>query len=179
MRKSQVIIILLILGMVVSGFSDPDINHNYAGDYNLFEIERSRDADVVMYDVNLDSSGNLDAAKPISIYWKKHTESGRLAAITSIQKKFGYGIKIQDLRENTVDFEIVSYKDQVFQLRKTFGGRYRVFTSSQGKEIEVTSLYIKFEDDSFWFPTVSRVEVQGIDTDRGSQVSETITAFTK
>ena len=35
MRKSQVIILLLILGMVVAGFCDPDINHNYDGDYRI------------------------------------------------------------------------------------------------------------------------------------------------
>ena len=179
MRETQVTLTLLILGMVVSGFSGPDTAHNYPGDYNLFIIDRSRDVDVVMYDVNLDSAGNLDATYPISVYWKKHTENGRLTDITTIQKKFGYGIKIQNISENTVDFEIVSYKDHAFQLRKVPGGQYRVFTSSDTKEIEVTSLYIKFEDDSFWFPTISKIEVNGIDTEKGSYISETITAFTQ
>ena len=51
------------LGMFIvlsSGFTNPENKEPYPGDYTLFHIERSRDADVVMYDVNMNSQGKLD-----------------------------------------------------------------------------------------------------------------------
>jgi len=36
------------------------------------------------------------------------------------------------------------------------------------------SLFIHFKDDSFWFPEISKIELVGLDTKKGSMVSESI-----
>jgi hypothetical protein len=170
----KVKIILVVMTVFASGFTNPDHAENLAGDYNLFKIDRSRGPDIVMYDVRLDSQGDLDASMPISVYWKKFTEDGIFEPLTGIQKKFGYGIKFQNISEHSADFKFVSSLDRIFELRKSGDDHYRVYTYSGGNKVEVQKLYIHFEDDAFWFPEISRIELVGLDTEKGSMVYESI-----
>jgi len=94
--------------------------------------------------------------------------------LTGIQKKFGYGIKFQHISEHSADFKFVSSLDRIFELRKSGDNHYKVYTYSEGNKVEVKSLFIHFEDDSFWFPTISSIELAGLDTEKGSRVSESI-----
>ena len=174
MRTSFIIISLALVSFFSSGFNNPDLKLKIPGEYNLFKIDRSRNADIVMYDVNLDIRGQLNTSNPISIYWKKHTEEGQYESLTAIQRKFGYGIKFQDISENKAVFQIVAYSGLTFELRRSGDDYFRVYTITDGKEIELKSLYIHFEDDSFWFPSISKIELHGIDANKGEFIAETI-----
>jgi len=162
------------LTVFVTGFTNPDHSEKLAGDYNLFKIDRSRGPDIVVYDVRLDNHGKLDISSPISVYWKKYSENGITEPLTRIQKKFGYGIKFQNISEHSADFKFVSSIERIFELRKSGDNHYRVYTISEGNKVEVKSLYIHFEDDAFWFPEISSIELVGLDTEKGSTVSESI-----
>jgi len=172
-RKAQIILAVMTT-VFASGFTNPDHTENLAGDYNLFKIDRSRSPDIVIYDVKLDSQGKLDTSSPISVYWKKFTRDSIFEPLTGIQKKFGYGIKFQNISEYSADFKFVSSLDRIFELRKSCDDHCRVYTYSDGNKVELKSLFIHFKDDSFWFPEISRIELVGLDTEKGSMVSESI-----
>jgi hypothetical protein len=174
MGQRKVIIILAVIAVFAFGFTNPDQGDNPTGAYNLFKIERSRDPDIVLYDVNVDSQGNLDTSMPISVYWKKFTENGAFEPLTGIQKRFGYGIKYQNISEHSAEFKFVSSLERIFELRKSGDDHYRVYTYADGKKVEVKSLFIHFEDDAFWFPEISRIEVVGIDIAQGGLINESI-----
>ena len=167
-------IVIIITASFLSGFTNPD-KKNVAGDYNLFRIDRNRNGDVVMYDVKLDTRGNLNTQRPVKVYWKKQSQDGELEPITSIQKKFGYGLRFLNKSNETADFQLVSYKNQVFQIRKSAEGSFRVYTRAAGCQIEVNSLFIQFKDNAFWFPEISEIKILGTDTEKGSLVTATIT----
>ena len=175
MNRTKVSLILGVITLLSTGFTNPETYSKFPGDYNLFKIDRSRDRDIVLYDVNLDSRGHLDTTMPISVYWEKSTQEGQFESLTGIQKKFGYGITFQRITENMAEFQIVSSMDRTFELRKSGDNTFRVYTSNEGMEVEVKSLYIYFEDDSFWFPAISKIELYGINTVKGGLVSEIIT----
>jgi len=160
-----------MLTIFTSGYTTPDHSDKLAGDYNLFKIDRSRDPDIVVYDVRLDSLGKLDSSSPIAVYWKKFSRDGRFEPLTGIQKKFGYGIKFQNIGEHAADFKFVFSLDRKFELRKSEDDHYRVYTFSEGNKVEVKSLFIHFKDDPFWFPEISRIELVGLDTEKGRMVS--------
>jgi len=173
MRTSKSIIVIFI-ALSLSGFTNPD-KDDFAGDYNLFRIDRNRNADVVMYDVDLDKQGKLNTSTPVKVYWKKLSHKGELEPITSIQKNFGYGLRFLEKSAEKVDFRLVCYKDQVFHIRKSDEGSFRVYTSTAGCEIEVNSLFIQFKDDAFWFPEILTIKILGTNTEIGSLVTATIT----
>jgi len=174
MNKTRLISALALIAFFSFGFSNPEYPAKYPGNYNLFKIDRSRDPDIVMYDVNLDSQGKLDAANPITVYWIKKTKNSQMESLTEIQKKFGYGLRIYNISDYSADFEFVSHFKRNFELRKSHDNSYRVYIYLKGKRIEIQRMYIQFENDSFWFPDVSKVEIHGIETIKGDLVSEII-----
>ncbi len=175
MNKVKIFIYFILFSLVSSAFIYPGGSFHTTGNYKLFKIDRSRDLDVIMYDVNLNRKGELDKFTPINIYWIKNTEKGNIEPLTGIQKKFGYGLKFISITDNMADFQFVSYFDRVFKLRKTDNNQFRVYTISNNKKVEVQRLYVQFEDNSFWFPTITSIELYGIDTDNGNPVFESIT----
>ena len=174
MRKVKTYLIILISTLVSTAFIYPGGPYVATESNMLFKIDRSRDPDVIMYDVNLNSLGELDKSNPINIYWIRNTEKGIIKPLTGIQKKFGYGLKFISISENMADFQFVSYFDRVFKLRKTDNNQFKVFTISHNKKVEVQRLYVQFEDKSSWIPNILNIELYGIDTDNGNPVYESI-----
>ena len=171
MRNAIRVLPLVLISCLFAGFSNPDPLPPFSGSYHLFKIERSRDPDIVMYDVNLDSKGNLDRSMPIKIYWIKKTEDNHFETLTGIQRKFSYGLSYKDISENRVVFQFASSLDRTFELIKCSDNYYRVFTDYYGKQVELKSLYVHFEDESFWFPSISKIDLFGIDSDDGNIIA--------
>ena len=175
MRKVKTYLFIIMSTLVSTAFIYPGGSYDTTENNKLFKIDRSRDPDVIMYDVNLNSRGELDKSSPINIYWIKNTEKGIIEPLTGIQKKFGYGLKFLSITDDMADFQFVSYIERVFKLRKTANKKFKVFTVLNNNEVEVRRLYIQFEDKSFWFPSISKIEIYGIDANNGDPVHESIT----
>lgn len=139
----------------------------------LFKIERSRDTDVIHYEINLLENGSFNVADPIRIYWVKHTKNGETGPLTKIQNNRAYGLKIIKSTSEKVKFQFVSF-DQPMTLRKSENGNYRVFTQMNGLVVEVERIFVRFSGGSYWFPKIGQVEMYGIIPDAGEVVVEVI-----
>ena len=60
---------------------------------HLFHIERSKNANIVQYDAQLDADGKLDRKKPVVAYWIRLAEQGQVEKLSWVQKTFAYGFK--------------------------------------------------------------------------------------
>ncbi len=168
---------LLILAIFTSfGFKYSGEAETITG-YHLFKIGRSRDANEIIYDINIDKNGKPVNSDPLNIYWVKKTKNNKVEPLTWIQKKFAYGIKILDpesQNNNEWNFRFVSYAKRTFKLKKTAGNRYKVFTTLKNKEIEVTRIFVQIDGGSFWVPSITYVKLFGIDTQSNTKIAETI-----
>jgi len=81
---------LILIASVSVGFDYPTETERNEGSH-LFRIGRNRDANEIMYDINLNKTGNPDNANPITIYWVKKADKNRIRPLTWIQNKFAYG----------------------------------------------------------------------------------------
>jgi len=130
----------------------------------LFTIERSRDADKIIYELNLDESGLVIKSNPIKIKWIRNTDHQKIEPLTIIQQQYSYGIRFldQDLNiENEWHFQFVSYSKRTFILKQSENSSYKVFTKIDNKEVELNRIYIQFKNRSFWFPSISAVKIYG------------------
>ena len=169
MKKATLhIAILLVVSILFMSAGSP------AKSYSLFKIGRTKDANEILYDINLSSNGNLNPDNPVSIYWIKKTKGGVTEPLTTIQEKFAYGISYLSKNENTAVFQFVSYSKRTFTLKKDNRGIFRVFTSVRNQEVIVNSIYIYIIGGSFWFPTVPKVELHATDLITGSEFTEVI-----
>jgi len=61
----------------------------------LFWIERSKNANIVCYDVQLTPEGKIDKEKPIVAYWIMNANNGEKEDLTWIEKKLAYGFEVK------------------------------------------------------------------------------------
>ncbi|MDF1576254.1 MAG: DUF4833 domain-containing protein [Bacteroidales bacterium] len=163
--------LFLMMGLALHA-GEPDSKY---AETLLFTIERSRDPDEIWYTVNTDQHGSVNPEMPVKVFWLKKSAGNRIEALTGIQKRFSYGIQSMELASslgNAWRFRLEAYKNRVFTLKKGSGGHYRVYTLSEGREVEVKKLYVKFDGGSFLAPSIGYVQLTGIDPVTGKEIKE-------
>jgi phosphatidylinositol phosphate synthase len=129
----------------------------------LFIIERSRDANEVLYELNLDKNGDLDLKEPIVASWLMHTEGGRKKPLPWFQRKFGYGLRFSKINKEEAYFQFAPFSGRDFKLKKDKRGDYKVCTIVEGKNVELDYIYLQIEYGTFWAPDIQRVELHAHD----------------
>lgn len=141
---------------------------------HLFKIERSKDANEIFYDINLEKTGALSITEPIYPYWRRQTEGGAIKPLTWIQQHYAYGLEYIYSSENYAKFHFVSYKKRDFVLKKDSSGDFKVFTQLNNKEVEVNRIFIQIDGGTFWFPKISKVELHTNDPVTNKNIVEII-----
>lgn len=173
--KSSIIwFIILVMGLVSFG-SNPLLSDKLID--VLFRIERSRDADEIIYALNIDENGQINKSNPITINWYRNTDYQKIEPLTFIQIQLAYGIKFLEQGkkiENEWRFQFVSYSKRTFVLKQVGYSSYKVFTKIENTEVELNRIYIHFENRSFWFPSISAIELYGKIATSGKLLAEVV-----
>jgi len=140
----------------------------------LFSIERSRDANIICYSLNLDKSNRLQTDEPIQVNWLMKTNDNKTSPLSWVQNRFSYGIVYLVKTEAYAKFHFAGYKARVFELKKNQFGAYKVFTISEGKEVEVDRIFIYITSGTFWMPEIPKVELYAKLVGNGQPYIETI-----
>jgi len=141
---------------------------------SLFYIQRSGNANTIVYDANLLNNRKLNADKPINIYWIRYTDGGTREGLSFIQRNLAYGVSIDRLGENNFQFHLVSYARKKFTLDLDANGKPRARMEVNGKQIVVRRIYVSIEQASLWSlaPKVQYVEIYGSDPWNGQAMYE-------
>lgn len=154
--------IILISSLFLFSFS-PKGNKDNVNSHLLFKIERSKDANEIFYELRTLPSNDLDKENPINIYWRRNTEGGITKPLTWVQQHYAYGLEFTSSTSEMAKFHFVSYDKKNFTLKKDEEGDFKVFTVKDKKEVIVNRIFIQIDGGTFWFPTISRVELHTTD----------------
>ena len=183
MRLHFLILISLISVTSVSGYSkisdkgpglDKGANVVYptppTSGERLFYVQRTPNANTIIYDLNLNSDGRLNTEQPVKVYWLKYAEKGQKEELNYIQRKFAYGLNTKALNNGSYDIRFVSYKKFPLTLMKGGDGKYHIFASVAQKQVILNRIFVKIEGGSFWIPNVVYVEIKGTDPETGKEI---------
>ena len=132
---------------------------------HLFKLGRSKNANIVQYDVQLTSDGKLYPKEPVIAYWIRLAEDGRKKELTSFQGKWYYGFKTKyDVRSNSVIMEMVRCKRRI-KIYKV-EGVYRGEVQIDGQPAFLEKIFIT-SIKSGLFRNVRYLELYGKDTKTG------------
>ncbi|WP_158828478.1 DUF4833 domain-containing protein [Mucilaginibacter lacusdianchii] len=138
----------------------------------LFYVQRTPNANTIVYDLKLNSNGQPDEDEPIHPYWIRYTEGGKHEDLGLIQRKFAYGLVSKSLGNGRFDIRFVSYKKLPLTLMKGSDGKYHIFATISQKQFIINRIFVKIEGGSFWVPNVRFVEIKGTDPTTGKEVVE-------
>lgn len=138
----------------------------------LFYLQRTPNANTIVYDLNTDEHGKLDADEPVKVYWIRYAERGQKQDLNYIQRKFAYGLTATALNNGNYDIRFVSYKKFPLTLMRANDGKYHIFAFISKKQVMLHRIFVKIEGGSFWIPNVLYVELEGTDPQTGREMVE-------
>ncbi len=138
----------------------------------LFYVQRTPNANTIVYELNLGENGQPDAEQPVHAYWIRYTEGSKKDELNFIQRKFAYGLTSKPLGNGKYDIRFVSYKKFPLTLMKAADGKYHIFATISQRQFIVNRIFVRIEGGSFWVPNVRFVEFKGTDPATGKEVTE-------
>ena len=94
----------------------------------LFRIERSKNANVVQYDVQLRADGRLDPKEPVIAYWIRLAKEGQRQELSWLQRRFAYGFDSRYDRDTDV---------ATLRMNADLGREIRVVHTGEGYRAEL------------------------------------------
>lgn len=154
----------------VETFPVPPTNPN-----SLFYLQRTPNSNTIICELN-EKNGVPDKDEPVHVLWIRYTEQSQRAELNWIQRHFAYGLKETDLGNGVWDLRFVSWKKTQLLLQKsTVDHKYHVYANIDGHQAILNRVYIRIDPGgTFWSPNVKYLELKGIDTQSGKEVTQRI-----
>jgi hypothetical protein len=153
----------------VLGFADTAAGADQRG---LFHIARSKNQNIVYYDIRVDRSGRLQRGSPVDAYWLMHAEDGRREELSWLERKLAYGYEIEGINDQGFTLWLSAAFDRKLTIRFQ-QGRFRASTSIRGQQASLKRIYVRTDEGVV--PKVLSVDLHGTDPVTGRAVSERLT----
>ena len=160
----------------VSGFSLiilPDEDNTYNTEKRLFHIERSKNKNIVCYDLNANTTDVLDEKKPLSVYWINREEHpGQYGKLSYIQEKLAYGYTVKGKQNGKITIELNAAKNREITIEHN-GREYVCLIDINRQPSVLKMIYIKTKTGNSL--QVEYVDIHGLDLAVGMPVKERFT----
>jgi Domain of unknown function (DUF4833) len=142
-------------------------------DIRLFYIQRSSNANAVIYDANLMADKKLNTKNPVHTYWIKYAEGGKKQELTTIQRTLAYGLYTKEVagEKESYDGHFLAYRKRKFVVKLMPQGEPVALFPINGKMQILKKVFVKV-DESGMMPSVVYVELWGKDVATGKEVYE-------
>lgn len=169
-RMISIITILLFSFVFTPQASSPEEN-TYPTAERLFHIARSANKNLVCYDINLEN-GKLNTKSPLNVYWVNREEQpGKTNGLSYIQRKMAYGYKLISEGDDSSEITLSAYPAKKLSICKK-DSKYVCLTTIDNHPAILQSLYVKAKPGNPL--SVEYIELQGVSTDTGTQVTEIV-----
>jgi hypothetical protein len=136
----------------------------------LFVIGRSKNKNVVHYDVKLTKSGTLQLQDPVDAYWILHAEDGRREELSFLEVRLAYGFSIESKVTESGFLMRLAACDRRLDVKR-HGDRYRAELTIAGERALLNRIFVQATDDAV-VPKVVHVGVHGTAISTGKALHE-------
>lgn len=157
---------ILCLLFVLSCFAVQAETH----DEHIFVFERSINPNYVCYDINL-QNGSLCQKEPLKSYWVL-PEVPKIDALTFLDKKMAFGIKVVRSEKNEATVRLSAYKDLNIRICK-HKGKWVGIVKWNGHEIVLQKMFAQMKPP--FSIKCEYVDIYGTDLKTGKKCRERIT----
>ncbi len=140
----------------------------------LFVIARSKNANIVSYDVRLKSDGTLDHAEPLVAYWILAAEDNRRESLSWLERRLAYGYEISDVSDNGFRLRLAAFERRPLRVERDADGEFRARMQIGNRPAFLRRVFVD-TDERGVLPSVNYVELHGSDAIRSTPVSERLT----
>lgn len=142
----------------------------------LFYIQHSSSPNTVVYTAHIDRDGKIDPSQPIDVYWRRFANGGGRAPLSFLERTFGYGMHVERQSDDggRITGNIVGYPQRPITI--ILDGDARPLASIEIGSRVAKLIYVYLDvDEHRLIPSVSHVDVFGLDLENGHVLHEVIT----
>jgi hypothetical protein len=139
----------------------------------LFYLQRSTNANTIVYAANINAQGRFDPHNPIEVFWRVFDEDGRRHGLNWIERLLAYGVTVQPAKgvPNAFDAYVVTFPEMKFRVDMSESGAPECIVQINGRRARLVSMYIEL-DESGIRPRPIFLNIYGIDTKTGHVLRE-------
>ncbi len=142
---------------------------------SLFVIARSKNANVVHYDVRL-KGARFDADEPVAAYWVLHAEGGRREALSFFERRLAYGFSAKMAPGgDALSLCLQAFPRRVLSVRRDARGRCRAHVTIAGEAATLDRIFVA-TDERGVTPSVRYLDLLGVSLAARTSVTERIRA---
>ena len=138
----------------------------------LFYIQRSPNANTVIYAARLDASGNLDKSTPVEAFWRKFNIDGSKQPLNFIERMMAYGVKLDKTKPGQpVSFSIAPLPERKLTVSLDSEHRPQALLQIGSHKVKVAYVYLHVVEGGL-MPKVPELDIFGTDIASGKAIHE-------
>ena len=171
-ERRRISAILLLAALVIATASSAAATSDSQLTQRLFRIERSKNANIVAYDLRLGGDGKPDPREPVEAYWISAADGAR-GTLSLVQKKLAYGFKSWLENPEVVVMRMAADLGREIRVERV-GGVFRALVDIDGQRAVLDHIYVKSVERKLLLPAVEFVDLFGFDPATGAERHERI-----
>jgi uncharacterized protein DUF4833 len=138
----------------------------------LFYVQRSPNANTVVYAARLDGAGNPDANTPVEAFWRKFNIDGSKQPLNFMERLMAYGVKM-DARKagQPVTFRIAALPERTLTLGLDAQKKPQALIQIAGRNVKLAYVYLHVVEGGL-LPKVPALDIFGTELASGKAVHE-------
>jgi sterol desaturase/sphingolipid hydroxylase (fatty acid hydroxylase superfamily) len=141
----------------------------------LFFLQRTPDANTVIYEINFRKDGTIDPEKPVVGSWIRYEENQKYKPLTGIEQRFAYGVKCKALGKDEFEIRLVAYKKMpLYLLKSGTDNCYKMYIKNGEENLLLKRVFVKVDGGSFWFPKVQYIDLITAHSETGKEIIKRI-----
>jgi hypothetical protein len=152
----------------------PHTNYTVPNEPNmLFYLQRSKNANTIVYAANMTASGQIDPKNPVEVFWRVFDEDGRRHGLNFIERTLAYGAAQRPVADHPGEFDvnIVSLPEVKFRIDVDESGRPEATLMFGNRTVRAISAYVEI-DETGLIPELVSLDIYGIDKASGRVLHE-------
>lgn len=137
----------------------------------LFYIQRSTNANTVVYEANILPNKTIDADRPVDIYWIRYAEKGQRKKLSYFERTFGYGVNCTPVNSHSYIIHFNASKSKELVMIVDNKGQAQANMKIANTVSSLEKIFIQVAEDGWW-PKVAYIEFFGTDITSGKRTYE-------
>ena len=138
----------------------------------LFYVQRSPNANTVVYAARLDAKGNFDSRAPVEAFWRKFNIDGGKKNLNFIERMMAYGVRMMAAKKDQpITFTIAALPQRKLTLGWDAQHHPQATMQAGNRIMKLIYVYLQV-DESGLMPDVPSLDIIGTDIATGKAIRE-------
>jgi hypothetical protein len=138
----------------------------------LFYIQRSPNANTVIYGAKLDSHGEFDSGAPVEAFWRKFNIDGSRQPLNFMERMMAYGVRMDTIKPGQpITFRVAALPDRKLTLAMDAQHHPQALLQVDNHTVKLAYVYLQVVEGGL-LPSVPSLDIFGTDIASGKVIHE-------